>query len=948
MKNLLPLLSFLFLSFTSLAQSGILSGKIIDDSDIVLPGAHISIEHPWGEQVKSGISAGDGTFEIKDVPVGGYNLVISFLGMENYSKEISVTGGNLDVGNIQLQEATEKLNEVVVKERIVRATQEGDTTSYNAAAYKTMADASAQELIEKMPGVVVDNGEVQAQGEKVQQVLVDGRPFFGNDPNAALKNLPAEVISKIEVFDERSDQSKFTGVDDGETTKTMNIVTKTNMRTGQFGKFQAGYGYEDKYRAGGNFSIFNGDQRVSLIGQSNNINIQNFSTEDLLGVVGTGGNRRRGGGRGGRGGRGGGGGSVNDFLVQQQGGIATTHGIGLNYSDKWGEKLEATGSYFFNNSVNTSVENLNRQFIDAEELSEVYNEGSETSTDNFNHRANLKLEYKINEKNSIIMRTRGSWQMNQGLDSLFGQTFLEEVTLNQTENKSETDLAGIDFNNNILFRHRFAKIGRTISLNVGMGLNEQNGESFLTTDEAFFDATPFLDTLDQFSNLDVKGWNLSTNISYTEPLAKGHNLMFEYRTRYTNEESDVRTFDYSNNTEDYSNQNNELSNVFSSNYLTHTPGIGYNYRKGKFMFMTRARVEIAELNGEETFPNVGEPISKNFVNFVPFAMIRYNPSRQENVRLFYRSNATAPQVSQLQTVINNANPLQLSTGNSDLNQSVSHRLFGRYQKTNTEKSTVFFLLVGGSVQQNYIGNSLYLNETSNPLFDNLTLDPGAQITQPVNMDGYWDARTYITYGIPLSKIKSNLNFDVGWDYSNTPSLINDLSNISKNTSYRGGLVLSSNISEKVDFTLSTRTSYSTVANTVNTASNNNNITQSSRLKFNIIFGKDLIYRTNLTHQLFAGLSDEFNQNYWLWNMSIGKKIFKNKLGEISISAFDILKQNNSIQRNITEVYIEDVRTQPLTRFFMLNFIYNFRNFRVGKAPAPQQRDRSRDWGGRGF
>ena len=158
MKNLLPLLSFLFFSVTAFAQSGTVIGKTIDGSNNVLPGAHISIEHPWGEQVKSGISSADGTFEITAVPNGGYNLVISFLGMENYTKEISFEGNNLDVGNIQLQEATEKLNEVVVKERIVRATQQGDTTSYNAEAYKTMPDASAQDLIEKMPGVVVDNG----------------------------------------------------------------------------------------------------------------------------------------------------------------------------------------------------------------------------------------------------------------------------------------------------------------------------------------------------------------------------------------------------------------------------------------------------------------------------------------------------------------------------------------------------------------------------------------------------------------------------------------------------------------------------------------------------------------------------------------------------------------------------------------------------------------------
>ena len=946
MKKILPLFIFLFLSLTAFTQSGTISGTIIDQSNAPLPGAHISIHHPWGEEVKSGISKSNGEFEIKAVPTGGYKIKVTFLGMADFNKEISFDGQTLDLGKITLQEGSSELGEIVVKEKAPIATQNGDTTSYNASSFKTLADASAEELVEKMPGVIVENGEVQAQGETVTQVLVDGKPFFGNDPNAALKNLPAEVISKIEIFDEKSDQAKFTGIDDGETTKTMNIVTKTNMRTGQFGKVQAGYGYEDKYKAGGNFSIFNGDQRISLIGQSNNINIQNFSTEDLLGVVGSGGNRRRGGGRRGRGGRGGGGGSVNDFLVQQQGGIATTHAMGINYSDKWGEKVEATGSYFFNLSENNSEENLTRQFIDREGLGEVYDEDSDSNTDNFNHRANLKLEYKINESNSIIMRPRASWQVNKGNESLFGQTSLGDDLLNQTDNLTTTDLAGMNFSNNVLFRHRFPKRGRTLSLNVGMGANKQTGDSFLETDEAYFDQMPFTDTLDQSSNLDVKGWNISTNISYTEPIAEGHSLMFEYRSSYQEEESDRITYDFSPNTEDYTLQNIALSNVFSSNYLTQTGGIGYNWRKGKVRFTTRARLQIAELNGEETFPNPSGSISKDFINFVPFAMFSYRPSRQENLRVFYRSNSTAPQVQQLQTVIDNSNPLQLSTGNSDLDQSVSHRLFARYQKTNTEKSTVFFILLGGSVQQNHIGNSLFTEETSNPIFDEITLNPGAQITRPVNMSGYWDARSFITYGIPLAKIKSNLNFDFGYNYSNTPGMINEESNISKNTTYRGGLVLSSNISEKVDFTISSRTGLTSTINTVNEASNNEYITQTSKVKFNVIFGRGIVFRTTLNHQLYSGLSDDFNQNYWLWNASIGKKLFKNKLGEISISAFDILKQNNSIQRNITEVYIEDIQTQALTRFVMLNFTYNFRNFRVGKAPVPQKEERRRgrgDW-----
>ena len=189
-----------------------------------------------------------------------------------------------------------------------------------------------------------------------------------------------------------------------------------------------------------------------------------------------------------------------------------------------------------------------------------------------------------------------------------------------------------------------------------------------------------------------------------------------------------------------------------------------------------------------------------------------------------------------------------------------------------------------------------------------------------------------------------MNFDFGVNYSNSPSQINRAINESKNSSFKGGIVLASNISDKVDFTVSSRTGFTSVKNTISSNSDSDYITQSTRVKFNWIIGKSLVFRTNLNHQLYNGLSDDFNQNYWLWNMSIGKKVFKNKLGEIAISAFDLLNQNRSISRNITEVYIEDVQTTTLTRYIMLNFTYNFRNFRVGNAPVPEERERRR--GGR--
>ncbi|RMG88665.1 MAG: TonB-dependent receptor, partial [Bacteroidetes bacterium] len=258
------------------AQSFSIQGRILDDqSDTPLEGAHISLMHPWGEIYKTVLSGSDGRFALKGLSKGGYRLRISYIGFEDFEREVTLSGENADLGIIRLKEGVQ-LSEVEIKGKIPMAEQRGDTTQYNASAFKTLPDASAEELVEKMPGMVIENGKVQAQGEDVKEVLVDGRPFFGNDPTAALRNLPAEVIDKIQVFDQKSDQANFSGFDDGETSKTLNIITRPNMRNGQFGKVYAGYGWDNKYQGGGNTSIFDGDRRLSFIGQLNNVNQQNF------------------------------------------------------------------------------------------------------------------------------------------------------------------------------------------------------------------------------------------------------------------------------------------------------------------------------------------------------------------------------------------------------------------------------------------------------------------------------------------------------------------------------------------------------------------------------------------------------------------------------------------------------------------------------------------------
>ncbi len=937
MKYILLVLLGQLITWSVFAQNGAVTGKVVDTIDgSPLLGAHVILTSDAPVISLSNMVDDDGMFRFENVENGTYKISVSFVGFQDFSKSIKINDKEFDLGIIKLNEGIE-LKEIQITEQIVPVIQKGDTTEFNAEAYKTLPDASAEDLIEKMPTVVIEEGKVQAQGEDVKKVLVDGQPFFGNDPNAALKNLPAEVIDKIQIFDQQSEQAQFTGFDDGETSKTINIITKTNMRNGQFGKIYAGYGYEDKYQAGGNINIFNGDQRISLIGMSNNINQQNFSTEDILGVVGSTGRSRAGGNRGGGGGRSGGrkggnssGASVNDFLVPQQGGITTANAFGINFSDKWGEKTEVSASCFFNKSDNMTEQLVRQQYFDTEGIDEIYSEESIFESTNINHRFSGQLKYNINDNNSLVWQPKLTWQGNDGAETLFGQTLLNNTLLSQTDIDFNADLSALNLENSLLWKHKFNKDRRTFSANIIAGYAPQKGDSYLLSENYFFSNQPDSTILNQNSILDLNSWNMAANFQYTEPIGENSMLMTNYRASYQQELSDKSTSDFDDSSQEYDVFNSSLSNIFSNDYYTQQLGGGYNYRKGSLMVNAGANAQWAQLFNEQTFP-VENNSEHTFLNILPAVRVRYMIDRTENFSLAYRTNTQLPAIEQLQSVVDNNNPLQLTIGNSDLVQSYQHNLFARYSKTNTEKSSVFYALLKGGYTNNYIGSSTYLAAGDNdfPILDENNVTEGVQLTQPINLEGYWNLRSFITYGFPVQPIKSNLNIDFTADYIKTPGLINEELNFSENTTIGIGLTLGSNISDKLDFTLSSRSKYNFAANTLQTQSNTDYINQNTRLKFNWILGDGIVFRTDLIHQFYQGLSDDFDQNYLLWNMSLGKKLFKNQRGEISLSVFDLLKQNNSLSRLATEIYTEDIQANVLQQYFMLSFKYDLRHFKIG-------------------
>jgi hypothetical protein len=945
MDKLLTLTAiFIFCIVGSHAQTSAIQGTLHDDGNKPVRGATVSLLlRKDSTLVKNAVSDSTGSFSFTNLSPDSFIITASALDYQQYVALVVLKDTLLDLGTFTMTRQGKDLSNVTIVAKAPPVTQKGDTTQYSANQYKVNADATAEELIKKMPGITVDKaGAVTAQGEQVKKVTVDGKDYFGDDATATLKNLPAEIIDKIQVFDRLSDQAQFTGFDDGNSTKSINIVTKTANRNGQFGRVYAGYGTDDRYAAGGNVSFFKGDRRLSFVGLFNNINQQNFGNEDLLGVTSSSGNT--GGGNRGGGGRSGGnrgGGNANNFLVGQQNGISTTNAFGINYSDKWAKNLDVSGSYFFNNSNTGNNQLSNNEYFIKDTANQFYDETALSSTSNYNHRFNLRMEYKIDSSNSIIFTPSLSFQKNDNERIVNGTRYYSLSDLvSKTRYNSDANTSGFNTNNNLLFRHAFPKRGRTISFNVGIAANHREGDIFLESINEYYNSSIENDSIQQYTSQLTNGTTYSGNVAYTEPIGKRGQLQINYSPSVTKNNTNQQVYQFDQVDDKYSLFDSSLSNRFDNTTTSHTGGLTYRIGDRDNMFSAGLSYKFTELNSDQLFPQRGT-VNKTFNNLLPNLMWRKKLSAKSSVNFFYRSNTNVPSVNQLQNVINNNNPLFLTMGNPELQQQISNTLSGRYTYTNTAKGSSFFANIYLQQTDDYIANATYVANKDSLLANNILLYKGSQLTKPVNLDGYLSMRSFLTFGMPLKFVKSNFNINGGFTWSKIPGIVNYNRSTTNNYTYSTGAVVSSNISEYVDFNVSYNTSFSIANSSVQPQLNNHYRVQTAGLQLNLISKNGWFLQNDVNNQSYSGLSAGFNQNYWLWNAGVGKKFLKNNAGELKLSVFDLLKQNRSITRNVTESYIEDVQNQVLTRYFMLTFSYKLKNFGTAKAINSRTREDGR-------
>jgi hypothetical protein len=746
----------------------------------------------------------------------------------------------------------------------------------------------------------------------------------------ATRNLPPDIIDKIQVFDAASDQSAFTGFDDGNRVKTINITTRKDKRKGYFGRAALGAGANSDdalYDNNINISKFNGDQQITFTGQTNNVNKQNFSVQDMLGSLGGGGFGGAGGG-GGRGGGGGGatmgGGGGGGLLgTGGGGGIVKTLAAGLNYKDNWGTKTQFSGSYFYNDqTTNRDQNSLTENLVTGSTDSSIFSKQVQSSvTNNKNHRINFNIETNFDTSNTLIIRPNISFQNTHSETYQTTSSTRGKITsLNSSRVNSVRDNQGINGSLEATFRHRFAKKGRTYSIGLNSSYNTNDGSgSNWSQNQYNLPSRSYTDTLDQIYTTNRDGKNNSATLSYTEPIGKNKQLEFNYNISSNVNNSGRATQGYNKATNNYDIAVPNLSNIFENTFNANRVTVNYRFQNAKYNFSVGSGLQVGDLVSKNISTNVN--LKQHFVNLFPSANFRYDFTKSKNMRFFYNGRTSQPSADQLQPVIDNSNPLLIRTGNPNLKQQFSHSFRLLYNSFDMFSQKIVFATLSGSFIENDIQNSTTIS------------GGGVQTIKPVNLSGTYNINGFFNYGFPIKKPKSNLNLMANVSRNQTQTLVNSISNFTRNTNLGGTVSWTTNIKEGFDMNFSSNSNLTMARYTLQPQQNGDFFSQTVSTEATIYSKSGWVLSTDFDYIYNAGRSEGFNTSIPLWNASLSKQMLKNKAGELKFYVFDLLNQNISISRNVTSNYIQDLQTRVLKRYFMISFTYNLRKF--GAAQGPQ-------------
>ena len=923
-KIYLFLLAACFTTTLSAQKNGSVKGIAFDTiSKQPVAAATVTVlERKDSSLVTFTMTGNDGRFELKGLANGDYRVMISHVSYYNSNKNftISEVAKNAELGNLVMNDKAKVLEEVVLAAEAPPVTLVGDTIQYNAGSFKTPPNASVEQLLKKLPGVKVDkDGTIKAQGEKVTKVLVDGKEFFGNDPKVATKNLPADAVDKVQVYDKQSDQAQLTGFEDGNYEKTINLKLKKDKKKGVFGKISVGAGNKERYEGKFNVNSFKGARQLSAIGMGNNTNAEGFSFMDILNFSGELAKMQRSGG-----------GNININVSGEDAaamglnaggrnsGINTAWGSGLNYNNIIGTKLDFQSNYFYNRYNPKQESHIQRQYLLPSTY--YYNQNSFSDNLNNNHRFNLNSLYQIDSLNSIRINPSFSYQQTDNRSQTDYQTLSASKTLTN-EGFSNTTSAnkGYNFRNDIMWRKKFARKGRTFSLSLQTSLNNSDGDGSLSSITSFYNPNGSLlkkDTLNQQSTTESNLKSYTARAVYTEPLWKKSLLEFSVSRSNSKSVSAKKTHDYNKSSGKYDQLNTFLSNDFENTYGFTNAGIRMRTQKKKYSYSLGANWQQAKLAGKITTGAKDSLISKTFRNILPNARFQYNFSKFKTFSLSYNTSTNQPSMSQLQPVPDNSNPLNIRDGNPDLKQEFNHAIQANLNLMSPYKNKNLFVFLTVQTTENKIVN-----------FDSINLQTGVRKTKPVNVNGVYNLNNSISYSMPVRFLKGSFEISNNSGYSQGKQLINSLTgqvveNTIKTLTFGPEVRLDMNPTEKLNVTVGAGINHNRTKYSQQAAQNTTYLSQEYTASVDWEMPKGFFFSTDFTYIINSQRAAGFNTKVPLWNASISKQMLKFNRGELKFSARDLLDKNIGISRNTSNSYIEDSRVLTLRQFFLLSFTYS--------------------------
>ncbi|GAA4901558.1 outer membrane beta-barrel family protein [Mucilaginibacter defluvii] len=873
-------------------------------------------------------AASDGKFNFPKLAPGSYILLVAYPDYADYVEQFKLDGAKTDYnfGTVKLSLKSRLLQEVMIKGSAAQIKIKGDTTEYDAKTYKIQPNAKVEDLLKQFQGIQVDkDGKITAQGETVSKVLVDGEEFFGDDPTLVTKNLRADMVDKVQLYDKKSDQATFTGIDDGQKTKTLNIKLKEDKKKGSFGKASAAVGTRDFYQGELMFNTFKNKQKFSVYGTLSNTGKTGLGWND---------NDKYGGGSDnvtyGDDGSvsiffSSGGDELDSFDGRYSGqGLPTARTGGAHFDTKWNEDKESVNGNYKIGSI--EVEGTNNS-ININNLSPTLSQTtlSDQKFDNYLFRQKLDGTYNLKiDTTSNLKLTFGGTLKESDTRQNFNSVSRRNDTL-QNDNVRELTTDGNQklFNASIFYNKKLKKKGRTFSVNIAPSVTRNNADGFLKSTINYYDRSGALDSttnIDQYKVNDLQSVLLNSNITYTEPFTKDFSVVLNYGVNINNATADRRTFERTVANGIYNRQIDSLSSDFKLNQLSNQAGAVFNYKKGKTTLNFGTRAAIVNFQQVNRINNMR--FDRNFTNWFPQASWQYRFSQQKSFRLSYNGNTTQPTIDQVQPIRINNDPLNITLGNPDLDPSFTHRL-----NFNANSYKVL-----ADEWMNLYGSYSF---TTNPIVTNVFTDTitGRSVIQSFNLPnrqtnnfygGLWYNRK-IFWGFNAG-LNGNINGNTFYN------MVNNQENRTKAYSYSLGLSLSKYATKKYDIRVDFRPSYNTNETSLNPERNSNgrayNLSGGFNvyLPFKIQIGSDIEHEYQAATQTFA---DPFRRT--IWNASVTKTFMKQDNLRLSLAVNDLLNQNTGFSRSANNNIIYQNTYTTIRRYFMFSISYDFNHMGGGVA-----------------